>query len=82
MTDDSVVLNSIRRLVDEEHAVRAQRARLVGDPEMLRHRAEELESELDQCWDLLRQRRARRAIGEDPESAVGRPGDRVESYLQ
>jgi hypothetical protein len=82
MTDDSHVLDSISRLVEEEHGVRAQRARLVGDPDWLRQRAEELERELDQCWDLLRQRRARRAIAEDPESSVVRPGDRVQSYLQ
>jgi hypothetical protein len=42
----------------------------------------ELEAHLDQCWDLLRQRRARRQYGENPDEAEPRPEPEVESYLQ
>jgi hypothetical protein len=38
--------------------------------------------QLDQCWDLLRQRRARRAAGQDPDAAAVRPADVVEHYQQ
>jgi hypothetical protein len=38
--------------------------------------------ELDRCWDLLRQRRARRSAGEDPDEASARDTDTVEKYLQ
>jgi hypothetical protein len=41
-----------------------------------------IEVALDQCWDLLRQRRARRAAGKDPDEATVRPGDIVEGYRQ
>jgi len=41
-----------------------------------------IERELDQAWDLLRQRRAREEIGEDPDSAHERPTTEVEGYLQ
>jgi hypothetical protein len=41
-----------------------------------------IEVALDQCWDLLRQRRARRATGQDPDDAVARPADVVENYQQ
>jgi uncharacterized protein YjaG (DUF416 family) len=47
-----------------------------------RRRLETLEHELDQYWDLLRQRRAREETGEDPDLAKERPVDEVESYLQ
>jgi hypothetical protein len=40
-----------------------------------------IEVELDQCWDLLRQRRALRETGGDPREAAVRPGDQVEGYL-
>ena len=45
-------------------------------------RLERIEVELDQCWDLLRQRRARRNAGEDPDAAVARDADTVEHYRQ
>ena len=41
-----------------------------------------LEADLDQCWDLLRQRRAKRQYGEDPDDAETRHEPQVESYLQ
>ena len=45
-------------------------------------RLEQVSIELDRCWDLLRQRRARRAAGQDPDEAEARPADTVERYLQ
>jgi len=41
-----------------------------------------LEKSLDQCWDLLRQRRARREVGDNPDNAEVRPAQQVEGYLQ
>jgi hypothetical protein len=73
--DDKQISSRIGELIDEEH--RLERA---GEPDPRRLRA--LEVELDRCWDLLRQRRARRAAGENPDDAEARPGDVVERYLQ
>ncbi|MGZ4655221.1 DUF2630 family protein [Oryzihumus sp.] len=75
--DDSDVLARVRELVAEEH-----RLRQPGVPELERARLAGLETELDQCWDLLRQRQARRDAGASPDAAEVRPVDQVESYLQ
>ena len=72
---DAGVLGHISRLVDEEHRLRGGDA---ADPARLR----EVEEELDQCWDLLRQRRARREFGEDPDAAEARSTSTVENYRQ
>ena len=74
-------LARIRELVDEERELRArlQRHEISADEEHERLRA--LEVELDQCWDLLRQRRALRETGGDPREAHVRPADEVEGYL-
>jgi hypothetical protein len=79
--DDTTVLARIHELVDEEKTLRAtHRGKgLVGDD---RRRLETIERQLDQCWDLLRQRRAREEFGEDPNSAQERPTGEVEGYLQ
>ena len=76
--DEKDILSRISDLVDEEHKLREsgehteeQRSRITG-----------LEAQLDQCWDLLRQRRAKRQYGEDPDEAQPRPEPQVESYLQ
>ena len=74
MPDDDI-LGRIQSLVDEEHELRASGA---VDPDRLAH----LEETLDQCWDLLRQRRARRASGGDPSSAAVRDVNTVEGYQQ
>ena len=76
---DASVLRHIETLVDEEH-----RLRNAGDPldQDGARRLEHLQVELDQCWDLLRQRRAKREFGDDPDSARVRPEDVVESYEQ
>jgi hypothetical protein len=79
--DDRQLLGQIGDLVEEEHALERQAASDGLDEEQqgrLRH----LEVQLDQCWDLLRQRRARRDAGLDPEDAQVRPEGTVEGYLQ
>lgn len=78
---DRDTLAHIRGLVAEEKALRTQLQH--GDiSESDEHdRLRRLEVELDQCWDLLRQRRARRESGGDPREAEVRPPDDVEGYL-
>jgi hypothetical protein len=71
---DSDVFNRIKSLVDEEHQLRES-----GGADAARIR--ELEEQLDQCWDLLRQRRARREFGQSDDSSV-RPIETVEHYQQ
>jgi Protein of unknown function (DUF2630) len=73
---DQPVLGHIERLVAEEHRLYNQAA--LGQED--RARLSKIKVELDQCWDLLRQRRARREFGQDPEAAHVRPGDVVENY--
>ncbi len=77
MVDDEVIAR-IHTLVDEEHHLHGQ-----GDPSPDAHtRLHEIEVELDQCWDLLRQRRAKRQAGKDPASAHVRDAGTVEGYQQ
>lgn len=71
----------VDELVAEEHALRARHADGSGLDPQERRRLEELEERLDQAWDLLRQREARRAAGLDVEQAVERPASVVEGYL-
>ena len=81
MTDqeaDRPVLKHIERLVKEEHELYEQGSLSDADQQRLRT----LEVELDQCWDLLRQRRARREFGDDPDQARVRPPEIVERYEQ
>ncbi len=74
--DDKEIAARIGSLIDEEHKL--ERAGHEPDHERLRA----IEVELDTCWDLLRQRRARRSAGENPDDAAARPGNVVEGYLQ
>jgi hypothetical protein len=76
--EDKDIRGQIHALVEEEHALRnaadhtaEQRARIA-----------QLEQDLDQLWDLLRQRDAKRQYGEDPDQAKPRPEPQVENYLQ
>ncbi|MEV4254906.1 DUF2630 family protein [Spirillospora sp. NPDC049652] len=80
--DDKQILSRIDEFVAEEAALRdrLQKGELSQGEEQQRLRA--LEVELDQCWDLLRQRRARRDAGENPDEATPRPAGEVEGYLQ
>ena len=83
MTDnpDNDALSRINELVAEEKALREklQHGEISESEENKRLR--QLEIELDQCWDLLRQRRALRETGGDPRDAAVRPADEVEGYL-
>ena len=75
---DERVLGTIKHLVDEEHVLR-NRDDL---DDHARARLQTIRVELDQCWDLLRQRRALREFGEDPDKAQVRPPNIVENYEQ
>jgi hypothetical protein len=81
VTPDNNPLARIHELVEEERQLRdrLQRREISADEEHARLRA--IEVELDQCWDLLRQRRALRETGGDPREAKIRPPDEVEGYL-
>jgi hypothetical protein len=84
MSDQSLS-ERIERLVGEEHQLRTREQADQDDPAALvadRDRLAALEVELDRCWDLLRQRRALRETGGDPEDASVRDADTVEGYLQ
>jgi hypothetical protein len=75
---DEGILGKVRKLVDEEHA-------LHGSPSLDDHgrrRLDAIKVELDQCWDLLRQRRALREFGKDPDRAAVRSPSIVENYEQ
>jgi hypothetical protein len=74
MTTDEDIYARIKSLVNEEHS-------LTGSSEPA-DRRQRLEEQLDQCWDLLRQRQARREFGEDAADAQTRPVAEVENYLQ
>ncbi len=78
---DSETLAHIRELVAEEKALRAQLQRGDITTSEEHDRLRRVEIELDQCWDLLRQRRALRESGGDPRVAEVRPPDQVEDYL-
>ncbi len=79
--DDSQLLHTIEQLVNEEHALMQQSTE--GDMEEIKKaRMHDLEVRLDQCWDLLRQRRARREFHLNPEEAQVRPSEIVEHYQQ
>ncbi len=75
---DQSVLGHIDRLVKEEERL-YRHAELAGND---RERLAKLKVELDQCWDLLRQRRALREFGENPAKAKVRPAEIVENYEQ
>ena len=79
--DDLEIVRHIGELADEEHALeRAHAGQPLAPAELDRMRA--IEIALDQCWDLLRQRRARRSAGQDPDAASARGSDVVEGYEQ
>lgn len=80
--DDPQILDRIRSMVDTEHALRDQLAQGKITAEEEQQLLHAIEVELDQCWDLLRQRRARRDAREDPGGAAVRPAREVEGYQQ
>jgi len=75
---DQQVLESIKKLVAEEHALHTGGTLNPNNEARLRS----VRVELDQCWDLLRQRRALREFGDDPGKAQVRPPQIVENYEQ
>jgi len=77
MSDESV-LGNIQKLVHEEQQLYGQEALSDHD----RVRLDQIKIELDQCWDLLRQRRAREEFGQNPDDAKLRPPSVVERYKQ
>ena len=82
---DETIAGRIERLVAEEHELRQREESDSHSEEALesdRERLRSVEVELDRCWDLLRQRRALRRAGEDPDDAQARDEDTVEGYLQ
>jgi hypothetical protein len=80
--DDKEILANIDDLIQTEHELRTKLAsgEISGAEEHARLAA--AERALDQCWDLLRQRRARREFGQNPEEAQARPVSEVEGYRQ
>ena len=79
--DDSEIHGTIERLVGEEHELwEREGAGTASDADRLR--LGELKISLDQCWDLLRQRRALRRAGHDPDAADVRAPEVVERYEQ
>ena len=79
--DDSQLLHTIEKLVNEEHELMKQAEG--GTLDEARHaHMREIEIQLDQCWDLLRQRRARREFGLNPDEARPRDPEIVEHYQQ
>jgi hypothetical protein len=78
---DTETLAHIRKLVTEEKALREQLQHRDITTSEEHERLRRVEVELDQCWDLLRQRRALRETGGDPREAQVRPADQVEGYL-
>ena len=84
MSDESIAAR-IESLVAEEHQLRRHEESDSADTDQLetdRERLDSLQIELDRCWDLLRQRRALRDAGADPDDAQAREADTVERYLQ
>lgn len=77
-TENEDLLERIKALVDEEHLLRGGSADEGAD----RARLSAVEAQLDQCWDLLRQRRAAVEYGTDPGQARVRPVGEVEGYQQ
>lgn len=84
MSDESITAR-IEQLVSEEHELRSREQSDADAAERLDDEAQRLrdvEIELDRCWDLLRQRRALRDAGEDPDRAHARDANTVERYWQ
>jgi hypothetical protein len=79
--DDTEILARIRGMVEAEHELRQQAQDSGEGTAPVRDQLRRLEESLDQCWDLLRQRRARSEFDQDPDAASARPVDQVEGYL-
>jgi Protein of unknown function (DUF2630) len=82
MTSERSILSHIDELVAEERQLRSRHSGGEGLTDAERDRMHELEAQLDQAWDLLRQRRAKAEFGDNPDNAAERPATEVETYLQ
>jgi Protein of unknown function (DUF2630) len=80
--DDSDILARIRGMVDAEHELRRKMQENPDEVSDAAAQLHNLEESLDQCWDLLRQRRAHREFAQDPNESQARPRQQVEGYLQ
>jgi hypothetical protein len=80
--DDKQILGQIDGLIETEHELRTKLAAGSLSSREERERLRAAEEALDPCWDLLRQRRARREFGENPDDAAARPVPEVEGYQQ
>ena len=80
--DDTELLQRIQALVDEEHQLLQQHTTTADLSEDQHARMRQVEISLDQCWDLLRQRRARKEFGLNPDEAKVRDPGTVEHYQQ
>jgi len=80
--DDKEIFSTIDDLINTERDLRARLAAGELTSEQEHEQLRTVEEQLDQCWDLLRQRRARREFGEDPSGSTARPAGEVEGYLQ
>jgi Protein of unknown function (DUF2630) len=83
--DDDSIANRIENLVAVENKLRRREQADSSNAEQLeedQQRLRDVEVELDRCWDLLRQRRAREEFGQDPDEAQVRDADTVERYWQ
>jgi hypothetical protein len=80
--DEKAILAQINDFIEEEHTLRQAHERAETTDAEAQDRLRRLEVALDQCWDLLRQRRARLAAGQDPVEAAVRPAAEVENYRQ
>jgi predicted nuclease with TOPRIM domain len=80
VADDIDIQEHIKGLIDEEHGLRSRLSAGEISVEEENQRLRSIEVELDQCWDLLRQRRAKREFGEDPAAAEVRDARTVENY--
>ena len=79
--NDTEILRQIEKLVNEEHELMTK-SEGIGLDDDEQSRMKSVEVNLDQCWDLLRQRRARRGAGLNPDEAEVRPPNIVEHYQQ
>ncbi|GAA5005118.1 MULTISPECIES: DUF2630 family protein [Streptomyces] len=79
--DQEQILSRITAMVDDERRLREAIEAGRIDSRTEQERLGELERQLDQCWDLLRQRRAKAEFGENPDEAQVRPSSEVEGYL-
>jgi len=80
--DDKQILTHINELIETEHKLRQQLANGELSSTEEHQQLRSTEEALDQCWDLLRQRRARKEFGESPDGAAARPVNEVEHYQQ